>query len=207
MDSKQQSHLDDFRASLSRMDIAQLRQKASKNFGIKLTREHTKEDIIDAIMAYASKNNYADAAEGELKPGYARIKLLPSSGKPSGFPVYFNHNGYFCYIPINFEVDVPLKILETLKHAEEIRKVQNEFGEYVDSMELSYPFQVIATRDGPDPKPGIEVARERKQAPKRAFFKKYGYWPTDKVLQQAQAASVHFNMYADANNGDDSKDE
>jgi len=199
MDTRNE-YLKEFRESLSKLGIAELRGKASKNFGIKLTRDWTKDDIIEAVMQHISKNNVADIAEGDLKPGYARIKLMPVQGGRTNFPVYTNSNGYECFIPINVEVDVPIKVLETLGHAEEMRKEKNEFDEYVDKMSLSYPYQVLATRDGPDPRPGLEVRREQKLAPYRAFFEKYGYWPNYKTLMAAQAANVSFNMFASHSN-------
>jgi hypothetical protein len=191
-------YLTEFRTSLSGLDIGELRKKASTNFGIKLTRQHTKEDIINNIMDAVSKANYAQAADGDLKPGYARIKLTPIAGKVT-FPVYQNTNGYFGFIPPGIECDVPIKVIETLEHAEEIKQVQNEFGEYKDSMQPSYPYQVLAINPGPDPKPGYEVQRERKQAPKRAFFAKHGYWPTDKQMQEYTATGGMIQMFQLAN--------
>ena len=195
MDNKQ-NYLKDFREALENLSIADLRSRATKNFGLKLTREHTKQDIIDLIVSVASKQNFADAAEGSIRPGYVRLKLQPIPGKaPAGFPVFLNCNGYSVFVPVDAVVDLPIKMIETLEHAEEIHQVRNEFGGYSDSMSLSYPYQIIGRCEGPDPRPGLEVARERKLAPKREFFKKYGYWPSDKVLMAAQASSVRFNMF------------
>lgn len=183
-----------YRANLETKAIGDLRKMASNNFGIKLTREHTKQDIIDLIVAAVSKANYAEASDGELKPGWATIKILPVAGKVT-FPVFLNCNGYHVFVPIGVEVDVPIKVIEVLNNAQEMKKTKNEFDEYIDTFELSYPFQVLATNPGPDPRPGREAATDKKWKPFRKFFDKYGYWPSQKVLQAATTASINFNAF------------
>jgi hypothetical protein len=187
-------YLVEFRTNLEKLSIAELRQKASKNFGLKLTREHKATDIVDLIMSQMQTNNYAHQSEGDLKPGYARIKLSRTEGKPEIVP--FNCNGYTCWIPVEVEVDVPIKVIDVLENALEMKKKKNEFDEYVDVLSKSYPYSVLATCPGPDPKPGRERSTEQKWKPYKEFQKKYGYWPSQKVLQQATAASIQFNAYS-----------
>lgn len=191
---EKQKTVSELRAALEDLDIATLRSKASKNFGLKISRQHTKEDLVNLIASALEKSDYAGEADGELKPGWARIKVHYDSNK-ARIPIFTNTNGYSCFIPPGVEVDVPIKVLETLDHAQEIRKVQNDTGEYVDSFEDSYPYQLIATNPGPDPRPGIEVSRERKWQSYKDFYKKYKYWPSWKAMQQAMAATVKFNPW------------
>lgn len=192
-------YIKDFEISLNKLEIGELRKKASQQFGIKLTREHKKEDIIRDIVAVVSKANFAEASDGDLKPGYARIKLTTIAGKVT-FPVYQNTNGYYCFIPPGIEVDVPIKVVETLRHAEEMKKVQNEFGEYEDVMQPSYPFELIAMNKGPDPKPGYEVQRDMKWKPYREFYEQNGFWPSAKVLEQTRAAGLSLAMFKNVMN-------
>lgn len=180
----------EFQAGLEKLDIGELRSKAVKVFGLKLTREHTKKDIIDLILSEMSKGNFVEQAEGELKPGYARIKLNRTEGRST--LVYLNCNGYFCWIPVEVEVDVPIKVLGVLNDAKEMKKVLNEFNEYHDVLSSSYPYQLLGKIDGPDPKPGREAQTERKWKPYRDFYEREGYWPSQKVLQAARNAGAVF---------------
>lgn len=186
-------YLKEFEVALLKLDMGELRKKASQQFGIKLTREHKKDDIIREIMEAVSKANYAEISDGDLKPGFARIKLTPIAGRVT-FPVYQNTNGYTCFIPPGHEVDVPIKVVETLRHAEEMKKVQNEFGEYTDVLQPSYPFELLATNPGPDPRPGYEVQRDKKWEPFREFYKQNGFWPSAKVLEQTRATGLSMAM-------------
>lgn len=195
-------YLVDFQTSLEKLNWTELRSKATQVFGLKLTRDHTKEQIVSMIMEAVSKTNFAEAGDEDLKPGWAKIQITPIAGKVT-FPVFTNTNGYECYIPIGRPVNVPIKVIETLENAKEMKKVQNEFGEYTDSLQPSYPYQVLERKEGPDPRPGYEVQRDRKWAPYKAFFKKFRYWPSAKKLEAMTAATQNFNMF----NFEEEKDE
>ena len=187
MSNEQTRSLTDLRNLLSGLSIAELRKRASTNYGLKLTRESTKEDIINTIIGLAQKSDYAMAASSDVPaPGWARIRVHPVPGKPTS-PFYVNCNGYACWIPFNTEVDIPRKLIALLNNAEEYR-VESEDGEERRVFELSYPFTVIHDSPGPDPRPGLEVLREKILQPKREFLEKFGYWPTDKVLKEYRAS-------------------
>ncbi len=171
------------RTNLEGLGINELRKMASANYGLKLTREHTKDDIINTIIGMMAKGNYATASDGELKPGWARIKLSATNDYRSAFPVHVNANGFECKIPFGVEVDVPIRVLESLKNAVEFRVYQNEFGERAQKYSDSYPFQVIGIVEGPDPRPGLEVAREQRLRPRKRFVEQFGFYPTDKVFR------------------------
>lgn len=177
-------NLSTLKINLEALSIGELRKHAVQNFGIKLTREHTKDDIVTLILGMAAKGNFAQVAEGEIKPGWARIKLSHTNDYRSAFPVHVNANGYECKIPFGVEVDVPIRCLESLKNAVEYRVYQNEFGERAQQYSDSYPFQVIGKVDGPDPRPGIEVAREQRLKPRYRFREQFGFYPTDKVFRE-----------------------
>lgn len=176
--------LSQLKSNLESLTIGDLRKHAVQNFGLKLTREHTKEDIITLIVGTVAKGNFAAVAEGEIKPGWARIKLSSTNDHRSAYPVHLNANGFECRIPFGVEVDVPIRCLESLKNAVEFRVYQNDFGERAQKYIESYPFQLIGMVEGPDPRPGLEVAREQRLRPRRRFVEQYGFYPTDKVFRE-----------------------
>jgi hypothetical protein len=184
------SQLKELRENLELLPITELRKKASANFGIRLNREDTKEDIIDKIVGVASKADYAQTAKTDVPlPGWARIKCHPVPGKPT-FPFYVGVNGYFIWIPYNVEVDVPIKILGVLNDAQENRITTDEFGNKKHSLEMSYPYSLLARTEGPDPRPGFEVGHERKIKAKREFAAREGYWPKSKDIAEARQAAM-----------------
>lgn len=161
--------LDDFRIKMENMAIGELRKLAHQNYGLKLTREHTKDDIVSLIVGHVAKGNFANIAEGEIKPGWARIKLHNSNDYRSAFPVHVNANGFECKIPFGVEVDVPIRVLESLDNAVEHVVYKNEFDERAQKMTQSYPYQLIGKVDGPDPRPGLEIGREARLSVKRRY--------------------------------------
>jgi hypothetical protein len=185
----------DLKASLEALSIGDLRKKAVNNFGLKLTREYSKEDIVNLIIKVSQGTNFAQESSGELKPGWARIKIHKDRNSTQDM-VFFNCNGYQALIPLGIEVDVPIKVLEILDHAEEMRITKlDDYGNPQWGMEISYPYTLLGKLDGPDPKPGYEVMRERKIAGKKKFFQKYGQYPTDKQYQAFVLSGQKFNPY------------
>lgn len=182
--------LNELRAQLETCSLQELRSKAKSNFGVSITRTHTKEDIIHLIVKESEKFEFALEAAGALKPGWTRIKLHPTQGR-SLFPLYTNVNGKSFCIPINKEIDVPNKIAHALGNAiESIPQVDEDFKVTGFEDNLSYPFTIIEQRDGPDPKPGFEVQREAKQKIKHEFEAKHGYWPSDAVIAQQRQLTL-----------------
>lgn len=184
--------LQQLKTQLEVLPMAELRKRAVQHFGLKLSREMTKEDVLTMVIGEVAKRNYAGIADGDLRPGYARIKLQ-KVGWRSSFPAYINANGYECFIPYNINVDVPLRVLESLDHAEEFTVsdgVEDGSYEIKQSYVQSYPYQLIERCEGPDPKPGIEIQREQKLKPKYLFREQFGFWPTDKVMKDYMQAGM-----------------
>jgi len=178
------------RDKLEEMTMPELRQAASKQYGIKLLREWTKEDIIDQIVAHMSKGEFAQIAKGDNRPepGWARIRLMPQAGQ-GNIPVYLSLNGYEIYIPWNVQVDVPIKVVGVLQDAIESRPENEGEGadiHRVDRETQSYVYTELMRTDGPDPRPGMETVREKKLAAKREFSEKYGFWPKDSDIKEAR---------------------
>lgn len=180
--SNNQADLNDLRSTLEAATLAELRVRASKTFGIKVSRQHTQDQIIDEIMQLASKFEFAQDSEGDLKPGWSRIRVHPIPGR-SKFPFPFNLNGYQGLIPLNREVDVPNKLIPMLRDAEENQYWESDDGnESGWRLQESYPFTLIEQKPGPDPKPGIEVQRAIRQKDKILFRDIEGHWPKDDEL-------------------------
>lgn len=176
--------LKQLREDLEILPITKLRERAVHNFRLTLSKEDTKEDIINKIIGIASKQNFAEIAKGDApEPGWSRIKVHPVPGKAT-FPFFGGVNGYQCWIPFNVEVDIPSKMVNVLNDAVEMRVVTDEYGNRKDAFEQSYPFTLVSQTPGPDPRPGMEVARERKLAIKRAFAERHGYWPKDMDIRE-----------------------
>lgn len=171
------------KANLENLSVTELRKHANTNFGITVTRDHSKDDLITLIMGIVAKGNYAQTASGELKPGWARIKISNTGDYRSAIPLYVNANGFECFIPFGVEVDVPIRVIESLKNAIEYKVGKNEFGERIHKFNESYPFQIIGMIEGPDPRPGIEVGRDARLAPKYRFRDQFGFFPTDKAFR------------------------
>ena len=94
-------------------------------------------------------------------------------------------------IPVNVEVDVPNKVVGVLNDAVESTPDLDQDSRVVGYSEnLSYPFTLIESKPGPDPRPGYEVQREAKLKAKRAFEAKEGYWPSDLIMNQQRQLSM-----------------
>jgi hypothetical protein len=184
------SILKELRENLEILPISELRKRASTNFGLRLTATDTKEDIINKIVGVASKSNFAEQARGDIpEPGWTRIRCHPVLGR-SLTPFYVGVNGYGVWVPYNLDVDVPHKIVTAIRDAKEMRITTDDFGNQTRALEDSYPISVIFENPGPDPRPGIEVARGRKQMEKIAFAEKNLYWPKNRDIQEARQAQI-----------------
>ena len=197
--------LKQLREDLELLQMGELRKRAAQNFGLKLVQTDSKEDIINKIVGVASKQNFAEVAKGDVpEPGWTRVRVHPITGKPK-FPFYSQVNGYQCWIPFNVEVDVPHKIVGVLNDAVEMRVVTDEMGNRSDVFEQSYPFTIIAATPGSDPRPGMEVARERKLAAKRQFAEINGFWPKDSEMREMARSRNQAELLSDVLRDDSSK--
>lgn len=184
------NELEGLKARFENLSIGDLRSQAAKVYGLRITRDQTKEDLIELILGHVAKTNVAHASDGDLKPGWARVKLNNTGDYRSEQPVYLNANGYETFIPFGVEVDIPIRALESLKNAVEFRVYVNEFQEKAHKFSDSYPFTVLGVCEGPDPRPGLEVRREAKIRPKRAFYEQFEYYPTDKQFRDMVTAGL-----------------
>lgn len=169
---------------LEELNLDALRVMAKRNYGLGVTREHTADELRALIKNEAARFDFAVEAVGDLKPGWSRIKISPVPGKTKA-PVYVNINGQSFGIPQGVECDVPNKVVSNLRNAQESRPDLDE-NNFVTgySLEESYPFTLIESKPGPDPRPGMEVQREARLKAKREFAEKEGFWPTDAVMAQ-----------------------
>lgn len=176
---------------LENLPIAQLR-KFCGLYNIPFDKESTKEDLINLIRRKQAKSDLAVVSEvgSAPAPGWARIMIHRQHGT-SNRPIYVNVNGYRITIPKNVEVDVPIKVVGVLNDAKEYRLVENE-DEAINSPRrwtnqpvLSYPFQVLMTTPGPDPRPGYERSKASAYGPRKQFHDIFGRWPKRHELIEA----------------------
>lgn len=178
-------------AELADLPIGQLRKQAATLYGINVTKEMERDDILAAIKAKGNKSDFAFEARGDMpKPGWARITLHNMPGEPTR-PQVFTVNGYRCAVPKGVEVDVPIKLYKAIKDAKR-KRLEEDKTEAVNSPKRwrwiesdSYPCTLHAITPGPDPRPGHERTKEAKLRPYHAFMKNYGYWPTASMVKQA----------------------
>ncbi len=175
---------------LSALDWPEFRKRVSEQFSIRIFKEMTKDQILSEVRKKMNDANYATVARSEApKPGYSRIKLAKSQGKSR--PKIKNINGYRCAIPRGVVVDVPTKVYLSildeyeLAQEEDLSEPENSQNRWRIVQAPKEIVQLIAQTDGPDPKPGHELLKEKKNAPYKMFVKEFGYWPTDKELKAA----------------------
>lgn len=187
------------RDELENTPMGELRSIASKDYKIPFNPKSTKADIIHAILGKINDGETAPTF-GAIQPGYARIKLH-QTGERSDADVLVTINGYTCFVPMNKEVDVPIKVLEVFKAAEETNFVALQDyrpsgdGDNVKATKVySYPFTVLGVNPGPDPRPSTwEIAREKILKLKYEFRDDQGYWPNKKALAEWQATKRKVN--------------
>ena len=177
---------------LDSLPISELRKKAGI-YRIGLTRDMTKEDIINALRAKMAEGKFAMEAVGDApKPGFARITVhLDTNPTASNRPVYVCVNGYAVLIPRGLQVDVPIKIVEALNNAKSKRLRENPTvppsnpARFYFEEVANYPFNIHSMTPGPDPRGEIEKTKAAVFAPRKKFHEKFGYWPKEDELKEA----------------------
>jgi len=180
------------REDLENMTMGEVRKQASTVHGIKALPQHTKLEIIDMICAHATRTDTVRLSNGALQPGYARVRLHQTEGR-SDADVLWNVNGQNFFVPMNKEVDVPIKLYEAIKAAQEDTFSQDK-SKRTDNLESnndiqgtrrdSYPYSVIGIVPGPDPRPTPwEKSRDRALAEYEEFRKENEYWPSKEALR------------------------
>ena len=105
-------------AELETLPMGELRKRAAKLYGVKVTTDMLKVDIIRAIRNVLNKSDVAKLSkaseDGSLEPGWASITLHYVHGE-SRHPLMASVNGYMCKIPKDVRVDVPIKVMKSLK--------------------------------------------------------------------------------------------
>lgn len=186
-------------ANLAKLDINALRTFA-KAMGIKADRAWAKEDFVTAIQARdgASSIGYVFDSGTGPKPGYSRIVLhRDTSQGAKNSSVHVGVNGAIFAIPRGIEVDVPTIVINALNDARGPVMTHIEEstgpGRFVENVQQSYPFQVLATN------PGKVVNRNDTRARnfeiRKACKDSIGKWPTHAELTEW----MKFNMQKSLN--------
>lgn len=197
------------RENLESMTMSQLRHAAHAVYRVRIERNWSKSQIIDAIMRAAERRESmigvspVPDTNDVIPPGKARIMILPDESKRNPRePVYVNINSHSFLIPRGVQVDVPVEVVEVLRNAvvrgvDGVRPVDasyyNNSGDFADREAFSntgdhdvysYPFQLF----GMNPLPGDEsLLKER--IPKEEVYRYkyavlYNTWPTDEELRE-----------------------
>lgn len=179
----------------STMTIAQARS-AAKLYNVPLSREMTLEDIRAAIRAKIKKHNMVRVADVSDAPAPGRWRIVvhkstENGAKVGGRPVQVNVQGYRCSIPRNVPVDVPEKVVRVLENSYHYVTVEQENGVSVFEPQLSYPFQVLAKTDGPDPSPGYEKVKKKWYMARMKFRDHFGYWPKNQAMLREAIKEGH----------------
>lgn len=187
--------------ALNKLDINSLRTFA-KLSNISADRSWTKEDFITALQAKANNSTVGMVFDSETgpKPGYSRILLhRDTSAGHKNSSVHVGFNGAIFAIPRGVEVDVPTDVVGVLKDAKGLVTSHIEEstgpGRYVETLQQSYPFQIIATCPGKvaNRNDTRAVAFANKKRCKDAI----GKWPTHAEL--AEWSKVEMRNKAAAN--------
>lgn len=176
-------------AELESLPMGPLRSRAAKVYSVNAINTMTKKEIIELIKEKMNGAGFAViSADDKPSPGWSRITLHKIPGM-SAHPESVSINGYTCYIPKDIKVDVPNKVVTTLKNLKR-QELFEDFEEAVNSPRRfqwhsvdAYPLTVHDSTPGPDPREGHEKAKEAKLRPYRAYMKKFGRWPYTKELR------------------------
>lgn len=174
--------------ALNKLDINALRTFA-KYRGIKADRSWTKEEFITALQAKENSSTVGlvfDSANAP-KPGYSRIIIhRDTSIGHKNSSVHVALNGAIYAIPRGVEVDIPTPVVGVLADAKGPVTTHVEEatgpGRFVENIQQSYPYQVIATT------PGKVANRNDTRAASYALRLKcktaLGKWPTHAELAE-----------------------
>ena len=175
----------------SELSIATLRQ-VSKYLGIASQRSWSKEDYIKAIKQKQANHNVAslvlDGSDAPA-PGYARIIVHrdPTPGHRNT-PIHVGLNGRMFQVPRGIEVDLPKEYIGVLKDAvDEVLQDSDADPRKGSTSErwqkqASYPFQIVGISPG-DAFANKMDSRSASYKVRKAFFDKFGQWPTDAELK------------------------
>lgn len=178
---------EELRKELDDMEWNALRQKAKVEYGVKILPEHKRLDIMNLILEAAANNrggpNVTVAVEGrKVKPGYAKITLLPVPGEPD--PFYVCINGWSATIPRNVQVEVPHEVLPSLDSMSCDYTVMDANYVLTRVRHKRAPYQVHEIDDSVSSgKLPYTQQKERQLEDYRAYVELYGRWPTGEDLR------------------------
>ena len=183
---------EELKKQLDSLTIGELRQMAVQKYAINISREHKKTDLIGLIMArHEDGTEYiapAGPAEDEIKEGWSRITVSNSSAQ-SDTTCRVIHNGYQVSIPFDKEVEVPTLTADYIKGLKVQKLVKVEDSNFMMEKHVEWvpkygvTFHQRNVGKCPCPEKYIAQRREAILKPKRDFFAKFGFWPSDKKLR------------------------
>lgn len=179
-------------STLAELTVEQLKKYATL-YKIPFNKDSSKEELI-VLIENKNKNKQLSVAMDTSKapaPGRTRIviqkdaSLGPKAGNRA-VPVFVN--GYRADIPRGVPCDVPHKVVDLLQNCMHPQTVIDENDpQGASKVELlpSYPFNILASTEGPDPAPGFEKVKAKTHRPREVFYQLFGYWPHKAALREA----------------------
>jgi hypothetical protein len=190
----------EFRTELEALSWGELRAKAAKDYGIRILPEYKRDDIVRMIVdkeggATKYVTDRVDLDTKKSRYGWSRITVMPGRHETDTH-CRACHNGYQFAIPYEVAVNIPTVTAEYLMTKKVPVPRQNDLGQTEVKYEPRWIVQFEERNYGPNgekdylpPEASSKYwngAREAKLRIKRAFFSKYGYWPTDKVIAESK---------------------
>lgn len=205
----------ELKAYLKELPWTELKRKAAVEYGIKVLPEYKQENIIALILdlnAQPTKfvTDQEPIADKPDKSGWSRIKVI-KSGREKDTHCRGCHNGYQFAIPFNVEINFPTVTAEYLETKKQpVYKEESNAGDLLgglydgSGLENRWTVVFLEKNNGPNGERGFipksergkywTTTREAKLAPKRAFYDQFGFWPTDKKLQEYMTAGMFTHL-------------
>lgn len=143
-------------STLKKLTIQELVDHANSNFGLHVTKDYAKGDIINMIMQsqrkFKGNAGIRVLAKGDTTkcpPGHVKIRIRPGKYDRTPRPVIIGHQFKLASVPVNKDVILPIKYLVCFEDA-----VQDTYFQEEDSKELvcqpehAYSFSILER--GPD---------------------------------------------------------
>lgn len=156
------------RDQLAQMEMPDLVRYANEHFGLGVTKDYNKFDIINQIeqsmrkfKGNAMMRVVGDGDKGPVPPGMMKIRLRPGKHDRIPRPVIVGHQFKIASVPVNRDVIMPAKYLVCFEDAvQDVYFTDEVTKEWVCQEEHAYSYSVLEM--GP---PAIPRAQARPTAP------------------------------------------
>lgn len=138
------------RETLQKLNIKELVAYANSTFGLNVTKDYQKNDLINMIeqsqRKFKGNAGIRVLSKGDTSacpPGFIKIRVQPGKYDKTPRPIIIGHNFKLCSVPVNKDVMLPAKYLVCLSDAVQDTYFQTEEGEFVCQPEHAYSYSVL----------------------------------------------------------------